>query len=342
VRARKRFGQHFLEAAWARKVVDAIAPSDVDTFLEIGPGRGALTRPLASRAGRVVAVELDRDLAAELEAEHLGGLTVVRVIFCRRTSRRSACRPTRVAGNLPYNVSSPILIRLLELSATPHRFRDATVMLQKEVADRVLAGPGGRDYGPLAIFVAVAAKPSRLLTLPPGAFRPMPEVTSAVVRLDFSAAPPVSLPSTFGPLVRGIFTMRRKMLANAMAPVAASLNRQPAAVLGAHVWRARRRACAAVSRARALVRRRARALAVLAEVRTSRIPRSGPEPRFGPSTKTLDKCCLCYSFRRSPPPVLTVRQAVPAACAATLGLPARQSWQARRRVSLMRACLWCR
>jgi len=104
-------------------------------------------------------------------------------------------------------------------------------MLQKEVADRVLAGPGGRDYGPLAIFVAVAAKPSRLLTLPPGAFRPMPEVTSAVVRLDFSAAPPVSLPSTFGPMVRGIFTMRRKVLANALAPVAASLNRQPAAVL---------------------------------------------------------------------------------------------------------------
>ena len=111
-----------------------------------------------------------------------------------------------MAGNLPYNVSSPILIRLLELSATPRRFRDATVMLQKEVADRVLAGPGGRDYGPLAIFVAVAAKPSRLLTLPPGAFRPMPEVTSAVVRLDFSAAPPVRLPSAFGPLVRGIFT----------------------------------------------------------------------------------------------------------------------------------------
>ena len=193
MRARKRFGQHFLEAAWARKVVDAIAPSDADTFLEIGPGRGALTRPLASRAGRVVAVELDRDLAAELEAEHLGGLTVVQGDFLQAdVDTLGLPADTRVAGNLPYNVSSPILIRLLELSATPHRFRDATVMLQKEVADRVLAGPGGRDYGPLAIFVAVAAKPSRLLTLPPGAFRPMPEVTSAVVRLDFSAAPPVS------------------------------------------------------------------------------------------------------------------------------------------------------
>jgi len=241
VRARKRFGQHFLEAAWARKVVDAIAPSDADTFLEIGPGRGALTRPLASRAGRVVAVELDRDLAAELEAEHLGGLTVVQGDFLQAdVDTLGLPADTRVAGNLPYNVSSPILIRLLELSATPRRFRDATVMLQKEVADRVLAGPGGRDYGPLAIFVAVAAKPSRLLTLPPGAFRPMPEVISAVVRLDFSAAP-VALPSTFGTLVRGIFTMRRKMLANALAPVAAGLNRQPAAVLDAAGVDGRRR-----------------------------------------------------------------------------------------------------
>ena len=122
MRARKRFGQHFLEAAWARKVVDAIAPSDADTFLEIGPGRGALTRPLASRAGRVVAVELDRDLAAELEAEHLGGLTVVQGDFLLTdVDTLGLPADTRVAGNLPYNVSSPILIRLLELSATPHR-----------------------------------------------------------------------------------------------------------------------------------------------------------------------------------------------------------------------------
>jgi 16S rRNA (adenine1518-N6/adenine1519-N6)-dimethyltransferase len=242
MRARKRFGQHFLEAAWARKVVDAIAPSDEDTFLEIGPGRGALTRPLASRAGRVVAVELDRDLAADLDAEHLGGLTVVPGDFLEANVDALGLPPgTRVAGNLPYNVSSPILIRLLELAAVPGRFRDATVMLQREVADRVLAGPGGRDYGPLAIFVAVAARPSRLLTLPPGAFRPMPEVTSAVVRLDFTGIRPASLPATFGPLVRGIFTMRRKVLANAMAPVAAAANRDTAAVLEAAGVDGRRR-----------------------------------------------------------------------------------------------------
>ena len=178
MRARKRFGQHFLEAAWARKVVDAIAPSDVDTFLEIGPGRGALTRPLASRAGRVVAVELDRDLAAELEAEDFGGLTVVQGDFLQADIETLGLpADTRVAGNLPYNVSSPILIRLLELSATPHRFRDATVMLQKEVASRARR-PRRTDYGPLRLRCR-GAKPSRLLTLLPGAFRPMPEVTSA-------------------------------------------------------------------------------------------------------------------------------------------------------------------
>ena len=232
MRARKRFGQHFLEPAWARKVVDAIAPSATDTFLEIGPGRGAITRPLASRAGRVVAIELDRDLAADLEAEHLGGLSVVQGDFLQVDLEAMGLpAETRVAGNLPYNVSSPILIRLLELAATPHRFRDATVMLQKEVAERVLATPGGRDYGPLAIFVAVAAKASRLLTLPPGAFRPMPEVTSAVVRLDFLAAAPVQLPTTFGPLVRGIFTMRRKVLANSLDPVAQSLGTEARSAL---------------------------------------------------------------------------------------------------------------
>jgi 16S rRNA (adenine1518-N6/adenine1519-N6)-dimethyltransferase len=218
MRARKRFGQHFLEPAWARKVVDAIAPGAEDTFLEIGPGRGAITRPLAARAGRVVAIELDRDLAAALGSEHLGSLDVIQGDFLDVDLDAIGLPPlTRVAGNLPYNVSSPILIRLLDGARTPRRFRDASVMLQREVADRVLAEPGSRDYGPLAIFVAATARASRLLTLPPGAFRPMPAVTSSVVRLDFEAFTPLALPATFAPLVRGIFTMRRKMLVNALS-----------------------------------------------------------------------------------------------------------------------------
>jgi len=105
VKARKRFGQHFLEPAWALKVVDAIAPSPDDTFLEIGPGRGAITRPLAARAKHVVAIELDRDLAASLSAEQLGGLRVVQGDFLAIDMGSLALPPgTRIAGNLPYNV----------------------------------------------------------------------------------------------------------------------------------------------------------------------------------------------------------------------------------------------
>jgi 16S rRNA (adenine1518-N6/adenine1519-N6)-dimethyltransferase len=224
VKARKRFGQHFLEPAWARKVVDAIAPGPDDTFLEIGPGRGAITRPLAARAKQVVAIELDRDLAAALSAERLGGLTVVQGDFLE-TDLTGLALPagTRLAGNLPYNVSTPILARLVDLVLAGAPFRDATLMLQKEVAERVSAGPGGKDYGPLAILVALVARVTRRLTLPPGAFRPAPEVTSAVVQLEFLSQgirPPV--PSTFQPLVRGIFTLRRKMLSNALEPVAAA------------------------------------------------------------------------------------------------------------------------
>jgi 16S rRNA (adenine1518-N6/adenine1519-N6)-dimethyltransferase len=222
VKARKRFGQHFLEPAWARKVVDAIAPGPEDTFLEIGPGRGAITRPLAARARHVVAVELDRDLADALSRERLGGVTVVQGDFLDvDLEALSLPAATRVVGNLPYNVSTPILSRLVDLALAGAPFRDATLMLQKEVAERVMAGPGGKDYGPLAILVALVARVTRSLTLPPGAFRPTPEVTSAVVKLEIR--PPGErpvIPAVFMPLVRGIFTLRRKMLSNALQPVA--------------------------------------------------------------------------------------------------------------------------
>ena len=224
MKARKRFGQHFLEPAWALKVVDAIAPSPDDTFLEIGPGRGAITRPLAARAKHVVAIELDRDLAASLSAEQLGGLRVVQGDFLAIDLGSLALPPgTRIAGNLPYNVSTPILSRLVDLTLANAGFRDATLMLQKEVAERVAAGPGSRDYGPLAILVALVARVTRRLVLPPGAFRPAPEVRSAVVHLEFLApSERAEVPSTLLPLVRGIFTLRRKMLSNALQPVVAT------------------------------------------------------------------------------------------------------------------------
>ncbi|HEX7088215.1 MAG TPA: 16S rRNA (adenine(1518)-N(6)/adenine(1519)-N(6))-dimethyltransferase RsmA [Vicinamibacterales bacterium] len=222
-RARKRFGQHFLEARWAARVVDAIAPQPDQTFLEIGPGTGAITRPLASRAAALVAVEVDRDLAAALRAEAIPNLRVVEGdVLSIDLAGLGLPRGARVAGNLPYNISTPVLFRLLEVQRQHDLFADATLMLQREVVDRIVARPGSRDYGPLAIHVALAAGPVRLMTLPPGAFRPAPEVTSALVRLVFHPADRrPALPPLFDEVVRALFSSRRKMVANGLRGPAA-------------------------------------------------------------------------------------------------------------------------
>ena len=231
-RARKRFGQHFLEPAWVAKLIDALAVAAGDRFLEIGPGRGALTRPLAARASGVVAVEIDRDLAAALGAEALPHVRVVTGDFLHLDLDEVLAAergPLRVVGNLPYNVASPILFRLLTAADDGRRFSDATLMLQKEVADRLAARPGTADYGSLAIQVGLVATVERVLTLPPGAFRPPPKVTSAVVRFVFH--PPreeVGDRGVFERVVRGLFLHRRKTLLNALTPVAASLDRTAA------------------------------------------------------------------------------------------------------------------
>jgi 16S rRNA (adenine1518-N6/adenine1519-N6)-dimethyltransferase len=228
-RPRKRFGQHFLEPAWVKKLIDAVAPAADDTFLEIGPGRGALTIPLARRVGRLVAVEIDRDLASALPAQVPAHVCVVEgdVLDVDLAALLAAERtPVRVIGNLPYNISSPILFKLLRGAGAGRVLSDATLMLQKEVADRVVARPGTRGYGALAIQVSVHADVDRLLSLPPGAFRPPPNVSSAVVRLRFR--PPVvdiGHPDTFERIVRGVFLQRRKTLLNALAPVADALGR---------------------------------------------------------------------------------------------------------------------
>ena len=231
-RARKRFGQHFLEPAWVAKLVDAVAPAASETFLEIGPGRGALTRALAPRVARLVAVEIDRDLASRLEAEGLPNLRLVTADFLDVDLTRllqDERLPARVVGNLPYNVSSPILFRLLDAADGGRRFRDATVMLQKEVADRLAARPGDDAYGALAIQTTLRADVERVLTLPPGAFRPTPKVMSAVVRLTFHP-PKVDIGDhhTFERIVRGVFLQRRKTLLNALRPVAETFGRTAA------------------------------------------------------------------------------------------------------------------
>jgi len=234
-RPRKRFGQHFLEPAWVDKLIAALDPAPGETFLEIGPGRGALTRALAPRVARVVAVEIDRDLASDLPSRVPPNVRVITGDFLEvdlETVLRDEARPLRVVGNLPYNVSSPILFRLLAAADEGRRFRDATVMLQREVADRIVAAAGTEGYGTLAVQVGLLADVDRLLVLPPGAFRPPPKVTSAVVRLRVRApAADVGDPAAFERVVRGVFTQRRKTLLNAFRPVADSFGRSASQVL---------------------------------------------------------------------------------------------------------------
>ena len=252
MRARKRFGQHFLEPAWADKLVAAIEPHHDDRFLEIGPGPGALTLRLAPRVAHVTAVEVDRDLAAALRPRLPPNvdLVVADILEADLTSLLDP-GPLRVAGNLPYNISSPILFRLIDLASgvsasTPPNPRtanprtanprviDATLMLQREVAERLEARVGTGEYGVLSISVQRHAAVRRLLTLPPGAFRPRPKVHSAVVRLTFR--PPPAGPrdeQVFEAMVRSMFTQRRKTLANALAAFAGTRGLDAATALQA-------------------------------------------------------------------------------------------------------------
>lgn len=235
-RARKRFGQHFLEPAWVAKLLASLSPAPDDVFLEIGPGRGALTAPLAPRVRRVIAVEIDRDLADFLQERLPPTVTIVQADFLEVDLERLLAgeNPVRVVGNLPYNVSSPILFKLLHAAGHGDVLADATLMLQKEVADRLSAVPGSRDYGSLAIQVALLADVARLLTLPPGAFRPPPKVTSAVVQLRFRPArEDVGDLATFERLVRGVFLQRRKRLLNALKPVAETFGRSASDLIAA-------------------------------------------------------------------------------------------------------------
>jgi len=242
VRARKRFAQHFLEPAWVAKVVKAVAATPDENILEIGPGRAAITRPLAEQCGRLLAVEVDRDLAADLEATKPGNVTVIvgDVLELDLPSALSgwlgtplgSANQVRVVGNLPYNISSPILFSLLELAATTGGVRDAILMLQKEVADRLVAKVGTGDYGVLTVLTGVHADVTRLLSLPPGAFRPAPQVHSAVVRLAFrpSTEDIPDMPG-FVRMVRSMFTQRRKTLSNALKPFGAERSVAPADAL---------------------------------------------------------------------------------------------------------------
>lgn len=234
-RPRKRFGQHFLSGAWAEKVLRVIAPAPGDVFLEIGPGTGALTQPLAATGAPVLAVEIDRDLARALASHVPRNVTVLTGDFLklevlpflrglepqkppRAEEPVQMQRRYRAVGNLPYNLSTPILFRLIELHRNQPLLTDATIMLQREVADRLVAKPGTKAYGVLTITVQLHASIDRLLNLPPGAFQPAPKVHSTLVRLTFYDSPPVRIVDEplFTKLVRALFSQRRKTLNNAL------------------------------------------------------------------------------------------------------------------------------
>jgi 16S rRNA (adenine1518-N6/adenine1519-N6)-dimethyltransferase len=220
LRARKRLGQHFLhDPAVIAKLVAAIAPAPEDTMVEIGGGMGALTKPLVERVAQLHVVELDRNLAAELPARvaHPERLVVhhADALDFDFASLARGAGSLRVVGNLPYNISTPLLFHLLASRAA---VRDMHLMLQREVVERMAAQPGGKDYGRLTVMLGLWAKVERCFDIGPGAFTPAPQVWSSFVRVTPKAATdfPVADERAFAELVARLFSMRRKTLGRSL------------------------------------------------------------------------------------------------------------------------------
>ena len=222
--ARKRFGQHFLhDQNVLRRLVESIAPKADDRLIEIGPGEGALTLPLLRACGRLTAIELDRDLIESLAARaaSVGDLHIISadVLTVNLTELAADASPLRIVGNLPYNISTPILFHCLEHAAV---IRDMHFMLQKEVVERMAAPPGSKVYGRLSVMLQLRCTVDPLFEVPPTAFRPPPKVDSAIVRL--TPLPASELPAAdmnlVGRVVRAAFGQRRKTLSNALRDVA--------------------------------------------------------------------------------------------------------------------------
>src|SRR5687767_6767793 len=227
---RRALGQHFLkDAAIARRIVDLVAPTAADLAVEIGPGTGALTGELARRAGRLVALEVDPELVQRLRRAH----PTIEIIEtdARRWDYGALARPAGgrvlVVGNLPYSVAKPIVQSLIEARTA---IDEMALMLQKEVADRLAAEPGGKTYGSFSVLTQLYADVRTAIRVPPGAFKPPPKVDSAVVHVRVLPMPRVPLADErrFHAVVRAAFGQRRKMLANGLA-----------ATLGLSVVRAR-------------------------------------------------------------------------------------------------------
>jgi 16S rRNA (adenine1518-N6/adenine1519-N6)-dimethyltransferase len=217
---RKRFGQHFLhDPNVIRRIIDSISPAQEDRIVEIGPGLGALTWGLLQRVRSLDVIEIDRDLARSLrdDARAAKGLRVhvedaLHVDF---TGLRAAGSPLRIVGNLPYNISTPLLFRLLSQRAA---IADMHFMLQREVVDRMTAQPGNKIYGRLTVMLAAVAETDKLFDVGPGAFQPKPKVWSAVVRLRPTLRPRFDsgADGVLRTLVTAAFSHRRKILSNGL------------------------------------------------------------------------------------------------------------------------------
>jgi 16S rRNA (adenine1518-N6/adenine1519-N6)-dimethyltransferase len=216
---RKRYGQHFLhDRQIIARIVEAVAPQPGQRLVEVGPGRGALTWGLLDRAQALDAIEIDRDLAAGLlaDARATPGLNVhVENVLDTDFRRLAGGDALRIVGNLPYNISTPLLFRLLNQRTA---VADMHFMLQKEVVDRMAAQPGGKEYGRLTVMLAAYARVEALFDVGPGAFQPRPAVWSAVVRLTPSSAPrfPIGSDGALRTLVTAAFSHRRKTLRNGL------------------------------------------------------------------------------------------------------------------------------
>ncbi|HEX5056994.1 MAG TPA: 16S rRNA (adenine(1518)-N(6)/adenine(1519)-N(6))-dimethyltransferase RsmA [Gammaproteobacteria bacterium] len=222
-KARKRFGQNFLtDKNIVGKIVMSISPQPGDNLVEIGPGLGALTRPLLAKAKRLQAVELDRDLIPRLResCRDAGELLIheADALEFDFSTLAEPARPLRLVGNLPYNISTPLLFHLIGFIAA---IRDMHFMLQKEVVDRMAAEPDTDDYGRLSVMLQYHCAVEPLFTVPPGAFNPRPKVDSRIVRLLPHPAPPspVENYADFSALVKQAFSQRRKTLRNNLKPI---------------------------------------------------------------------------------------------------------------------------
>ena len=218
-RHKKQLGQHFLhEAGIIDKIVRAIDPKPGERLVEIGPGAGAITKPLLRRHGALTVIEFDRDLIEPLATmgAALGQLDIVHADVLDVDFTELAQGATiRLVGNLPYNISSPILFHALDHASA---IRDMHFMLQKEVVDRMAAAPGSKVYGRLSVMLQAACEVTPLFKVPPGAFRPPPKVDSAVVRLIPKPLERIGILDArlFARLVKAAFGQRRKTLRNAL------------------------------------------------------------------------------------------------------------------------------